>query len=134
MSDTPRTDAVLVEFADNTHTRDGEWVPADFARQLERELAEAHESAEKAHDLYNSCADRLIACDDSKAQLLAEMRQQSVTIDALKCSRDQWREMAAKLAFRLTLIVHEAEQNGDIGYVKEREIIEEFRKLKEASK
>lgn len=45
MSDTPRTDAVskkLIDFWDEGVTNTAEIVPVEFARQLERELSQAH--------------------------------------------------------------------------------------------
>lgn len=51
MSDTPRTDAVEViahtMWRENENwNSSGRYIPADFARQLERELAEANDKAE----------------------------------------------------------------------------------------
>lgn len=41
MSDTPRTDAECYSCTDTCSEWNGEWVPLEFARQLERELKEA---------------------------------------------------------------------------------------------
>lgn len=38
MIETPRTDAATVRFRDPSHEMDGDWVPDDTAKELEREL------------------------------------------------------------------------------------------------
>jgi hypothetical protein len=56
MSDTPRTDAAVYDTYDDCERGGGEAVSPDFARQLERELAEARREIKRLEDERGACS------------------------------------------------------------------------------
>ena len=91
------------------------WVSADFARQLERELAEAREANRMMHA---SCTE---AIDQMKAISVREVAKR-------RSERDQWREVAEELMNSAMDITD------GIEWPPFDNAREKFRKLKEASK
>jgi len=85
MSDTPRTDAAAVSSEFVRREMDyyaHKFVLADFARQLERELAEARKDAERLNELQRRYigADFMYG-DDKRTVLLFDWSGRSVTKD-----------------------------------------------------
>jgi len=81
MSDTPRTDDEAVDvwwnYAGKRMERPSDNVPADFARQLERELAEARQQETIHYDNYASMREHR----DRLAALIDRNRQDSLSSD-----------------------------------------------------
>ena len=81
MSDTPRTDDEAVDvwwnYAGKRMERPSDNVPADFARQLEREIAEARQQEKIHFDNYASMKEHR----DRLAALIERNRQDSLSSD-----------------------------------------------------
>lgn len=100
---TPRTDAEafeeITERYDNIETKKhagGYAVPADFARQLERELAAAHQSIERLTlDLKNSRTN-FRAAIDACTELRDEKERLKRTLIHLRCDECDERALAQK--------------------------------------
>jgi hypothetical protein len=64
VSDTPRTDVVVEVCCDGSNEFHGEWVNADFTRQLERELNEARREILRLNRRITDLQDRWDGDDD----------------------------------------------------------------------
>jgi hypothetical protein len=111
MSDTPRTDDEAVDvwwnYAGKRMERPSDNVPADFARQLERELAEARQQETIHYDNYASMREHR----DRLAALIDRNRQDSLSSDIawnkLRDERNDAIEQRDRLAEALEMVLNE---------------------------
>lgn len=78
MNDTPRTDAVEIRYANGQDVY-GQYVPASFARTLERELAEAKTDALEELEPWKTMTEQIKAERDKLAKELISLAVSSVT-------------------------------------------------------
>jgi uncharacterized coiled-coil DUF342 family protein len=121
MSDTPRTDAAEIEYADKHYWLGAVSVP--FARQLERELAEAKAEAEKWEKLHDQDTEHLASLQKRDNYGPTETLNQT----AVRLSR----ELDEMTARAISLSMHLPPQTlaGDVQNWRD-EVLEEMNSLK----